>query len=84
MYKLVKKYDKSKSKSVYVGLYICDSCNKPISDTIDSVLCVDGTSEKKLFYFHQSPTDCANAEPERREFRRHAFGSIKVPKARRR
>lgn len=71
MYKLVKKYDKNLGKPKYVNLYICDSCNKPISETIDTVLCVDGKSEKKLFYFHQSPIDCANAEPEKKEFRRN-------------
>jgi hypothetical protein len=83
MYKMSRKFDKSTSKWEYIGLYICDSCNKPISNTIDSVLCVDGKSEKKLFYFHQSPTDCANAEPERKEFRRQSSGQ-RTEKARRR
>ena len=83
MYKIVKKYNKTKAKPEYVGLYICDSCNKPISETIDTVVCVDSKSEKKLYYFHQSAVDCANAEPEKKEFRRHAIDSIKVPKARR-
>ena len=71
MYKLTKRFDKAKSKWEHVNLYICDSCNKPISNTIDTVLTVDGRSEKKLYYFHQSPMDCANAEPESIPFRRH-------------
>jgi len=83
MYKLAKRFDKAKSKWEHVNLYICDSCNKPISETIDTVVCVDSKSEKKLYYFHQSAVDCANAEPEKKEFRRHAIDSIKVPKARR-
>jgi hypothetical protein len=70
MYKMSKKFDKVHSKWNYIGLYICDSCNKPISDSIANVMAVDGKSEKKLYYFHQSPTECANAEPEKLEFRR--------------
>lgn len=58
-----------------MGIFICDACDKPIVEGL--VIVPSKVGERKHWNYHSSPTNCANAPEQRKDWVRHA----KAPKA---